>query len=114
MALEIPETGFLLESSEMEEMEAALPMQAFAITLSDSVIEEMIECAQSGQDISLSLGDDPVSLACYAGSRRQLRAGRITTPSLLPHLAIVSSGPQQSCPRTIASPSPKCYCVWPH
>ncbi len=59
MVLEVPGAGLLLESS--AKMEDVLPMQAFACTLSDSIIESMIEAAQNGQGISLSLGDNPVS-----------------------------------------------------
>jgi RNA polymerase II elongation factor ELL len=59
MVLKISEAGLQLESS--AKSMAALPMQAFAITLSDSVIEDMIECVQNGQDIKLSLGNNPVS-----------------------------------------------------
>lgn len=59
MVLRIPETGLQLESS----VKAAetLPLQAFAITLSDNVIEDLIQCVQNGDDIRLSLGNVPVS-----------------------------------------------------
>lgn len=59
MVLRIPETGLQLESS--AKTADTLPMQAFAITLSDSVIEDLIQCAQNGEDIRLSLGNVPVS-----------------------------------------------------
>jgi RNA polymerase II elongation factor ELL len=59
MVVNIPDSGFALESS--AKAMAGLPMQAFAITLSDSVIEDMIECVQNGQNIQLSLGNSPVS-----------------------------------------------------
>jgi RNA polymerase II elongation factor ELL len=59
MVLRIPDAGLSLESS--PKSRAALPAQAFAITLSDNVIEDMIECVRNGQDIQLSLGDIPVS-----------------------------------------------------
>lgn len=59
MVLRIPETGFQLESS--EKTADNLPLQAFAITLSDNVIEDLIQCVQDGEDIRLSLGNVPVS-----------------------------------------------------
>ena len=59
MVFNIPESGLALESS--ARAMAGLPTQAFAITLSDSVIENMIQCVRGGQDIQLSLGSSPVS-----------------------------------------------------
>ncbi len=59
MVLKIPDSGLVLDAS-VRSM-ASLPQQAFAVTLSDSVIEHMIECVQDGQDIQLSLGSNPVS-----------------------------------------------------
>jgi hypothetical protein len=58
MVLNIPDNGLLLESS--PEIAAGLPAQAFAITLSQSVIEDMIACVQNGGDIQLALGANPV------------------------------------------------------
>lgn len=58
--LRIPDAGIALEGSGSSI--APLPAQAFAITLSDSVIEDMIKCVQSGEEIQLSLGNRPVSL----------------------------------------------------
>ncbi|KAK0631797.1 hypothetical protein B0T14DRAFT_11552 [Immersiella caudata] len=63
MVVNVPDSGLALESS--AKAMAGLPMQAFAITLSDSVIEDMIECVQNGQDIQLSLGSSPAFL--FAG-----------------------------------------------
>ncbi|KAK0657550.1 hypothetical protein B0T16DRAFT_62770 [Cercophora newfieldiana] len=60
MVVNVPDGGLALESS--AKAMAGLPMQAFAITLSDSVIEDMIECVQSGQGIQLSLGGNPAFL----------------------------------------------------
>jgi RNA polymerase II elongation factor ELL len=59
MVLRFPEDGLRLESS--AKAMAALPAQAFAITLSESVIGDMIECVQNGDGIRLSLGNNPVS-----------------------------------------------------
>jgi len=65
MVINVPEDGIALETS--ASFMAELPMQAFAISLSDSMIENMIECVQNGQGIQLSLGADPVSsLVCCA------------------------------------------------
>ncbi|KAK3329446.1 hypothetical protein B0H66DRAFT_25329 [Apodospora peruviana] len=60
MVINIPENGLLMESS--PKVMAALPTQAFAISLSDSVIEDMIACVQNGQDVQLSLGSNPAFL----------------------------------------------------
>ncbi|KAL2137915.1 hypothetical protein VTI28DRAFT_3284 [Corynascus sepedonium] len=57
MVLNFPESGVVIESSAKDT--AALPAQAFAITLSDSVIEDMILCVQNGGDIQLALGSNP-------------------------------------------------------
>lgn len=66
MVLRIPETGLQLESS--AKAADTLPLQAFAITLSDSVIEDLIQCVQNGDDVRLSLGNVPVSdIFCSEG-----------------------------------------------
>ncbi|SPQ18050.1 a04405fe-2379-4695-81d2-8dcb0bf0b553 [Thermothielavioides terrestris] len=57
MVLDIPEGGVVLENS--AKTMAELPAQAFALTLSGSVIEDMIACVQSGGEIQLSLGSSP-------------------------------------------------------
>jgi len=57
MLLNIPDSGLALEGS--AKAMAGLPTQAFGITLSDSVIEDMIKCVQDGQGIQLSLGSSP-------------------------------------------------------
>lgn len=60
MAIDVPEDGLLLENS-AKVMAAGLPTQAFAITLSNSMIEDMIKCVQDGGGIQLALGGSPVS-----------------------------------------------------
>ncbi|KAI2468726.1 hypothetical protein F4781DRAFT_397171 [Annulohypoxylon bovei var. microspora] len=72
-ALAVPDTGLLLESS--ANSSDYLPLQAFGITLNDSVIEDMIKCVQGGQEIELTLGNTPSFLI---GSREQKVK---TTPS---------------------------------
>ena len=59
-SLKVPDSGLLLEGPGSKPS-PSLPTQAFAITLSDNVIEDMIKCVQSGEDIELSLGSSPVS-----------------------------------------------------
>ncbi len=59
MALEIPDDGLELQCS--DHVMVDLPIQAFAITIDDSVLEEMRLCAENGDDIKLSLGNSPVS-----------------------------------------------------
>ncbi|OIW26114.1 hypothetical protein CONLIGDRAFT_647824 [Coniochaeta ligniaria NRRL 30616] len=58
MVLQIPENMQLLLGSSADSM-AELPQQAFALTLSDDVLEGMIESVRNGQEIQLSLGDTP-------------------------------------------------------
>lgn len=60
MVLRIPEAGLHLESS--DKLAETLPLQAFAFTLSDNVIEDLISCVQNGEDVKLSLGNVPVSV----------------------------------------------------
>ncbi len=61
MVLAVPENMQLLLGGSAETM-AELPQQAFALNLSDDVLEGMIESVRSGQEIQLSLGDTPVSV----------------------------------------------------
>jgi hypothetical protein len=56
--LNIPANGLNLESSTRMVGPQA---QAFAISLSDSAIEDMIKRVQNGEGIQLSLGESPVS-----------------------------------------------------
>lgn len=66
MVLRIPDTGLHLESS--AKAAETLPLQAFAFTLSDNVIENLIQCVQNGEDVRLSLGNVPVSFLFYFSS----------------------------------------------
>lgn len=59
MVLRIPESGLQLASS--AKSADTLPLQAFALTLSDTLIEDLIQCVENGEDIKLSLGNVPVS-----------------------------------------------------
>ncbi|KAF5024812.1 hypothetical protein F66182_3113 [Fusarium sp. NRRL 66182] len=59
-SLKVPESGLQLEGSTGQD--ASLPSQAFALTLSDVVIEDMIKCVQNGDGIQLSLGAQPTFL----------------------------------------------------
>ncbi|ROT42273.1 COM1 protein [Sodiomyces alkalinus F11] len=63
--LKIPDAGLELEGSGSSI--SPLPAQAFAVTLSDGVIEDMIKCIQNGENIQLSLGNCPTFLY---GSKR--------------------------------------------
>ncbi|KAI1334379.1 hypothetical protein F5Y15DRAFT_291413 [Xylariaceae sp. FL0016] len=64
--LAVPDAGLQLDSSARSA--DFLPMQAFGITLDDSVIEDMIKCVQKGQDIELTLGNNP---SFHYGSREE-------------------------------------------
>ncbi|KAI1642963.1 hypothetical protein F4815DRAFT_480952 [Daldinia loculata] len=66
-ALAIPDAGLLLESSATSN--EYLPLQAFGITLNDSVIEDMIKCVQGGQEVELTLGSNP-SLIFGSGEQK--------------------------------------------
>ncbi|KAF2964085.1 hypothetical protein GQX73_g9490 [Xylaria multiplex] len=55
--LRIPDAGLPLESSPSSR--DFLPMQAFGVTLNNSMIEDMIRCVQSGQNVELTLGGTP-------------------------------------------------------
>lgn len=59
MVVRIPETGLHLESS--AKSADTLPLQAFALTINDNVIEDLIKCVQDGGEPKLSLGNTPVS-----------------------------------------------------
>lgn len=79
MVLQIPENMQLLLGSSADS-KADLPQQAFALTLSDDVLEGMIESVRNGQGIQLSLGNTPVSLAflltrLFAGCRPVMSPG---------------------------------------
>ncbi|KAJ3551355.1 hypothetical protein NPX13_g11382 [Xylaria arbuscula] len=56
-ALVIPDAGLQLESSPSSR--DFLPMQAFGLTLNNNMIEDMIKCVQSGQNVELTLGGTP-------------------------------------------------------
>ncbi|KAF4976971.1 hypothetical protein FZEAL_6442 [Fusarium zealandicum] len=59
-SLKVPESGLQLEGSAGKD--ASLPLQAFALTLSDVVIEDMIKCVQNGDGVQLALGANPTFL----------------------------------------------------
>ncbi|KAH8157971.1 hypothetical protein CIB48_g10275 [Xylaria polymorpha] len=65
-ALKIADAGLQLESSPSSR--DALPLQAFGITLNDSMIEDMIRCVQGGQNVELTLGNTP---SLHFGSREE-------------------------------------------
>lgn len=56
--LRVPDDGLLLSGSPGDEK--TFPSQAFAINLSDDVIEDLVKCFQNGEGIQLSLGSSPV------------------------------------------------------
>ncbi|EEY17658.1 COM1 [Verticillium alfalfae VaMs.102] len=59
-SLKVPDAGLQLEGS--ADASVGVPTQAFALSLPDSVIEDMIRCVQNGEDIQLSLGNSPTFL----------------------------------------------------
>lgn len=56
-SLKIKDAGWALKPPADD---ASLPPQAFGLTLSSNVIEDMIRAAQNNQNIELSLGKSPV------------------------------------------------------
>lgn len=62
-SIRVPDTGLILESSAASGN--PVPPQAFTINLSDHVLEDLIKCVQSGEDLQLSLGSSPVSSIRY-------------------------------------------------
>jgi RNA polymerase II elongation factor ELL len=61
-SLVIPESGMSLGSSlETASKPGSAVLEVFGLTLSDSLIEEMIKCVQNDKPIQLSLGEQPVS-----------------------------------------------------
>ncbi len=62
-SMRIPETGLTLESSRGSSSKAgpAVP-SVIGLTLSNSMIEEMIKCVQHDKPIQFSMGDYPVRL----------------------------------------------------
>ena len=59
MVLRVPKTGLQLESPP-DDVDDDLPTQAFVLTLDDSIIEEMLACIERDEDITLSVGSNPV------------------------------------------------------
>lgn len=66
MALQIPRTGLQLEEGSYDH----LPTQSFILDLSDDVLDGMIESANQGHEIRLSLGNKPVCFLASSVSRR--------------------------------------------
>ncbi|KAI0392766.1 hypothetical protein F5Y17DRAFT_435001 [Xylariaceae sp. FL0594] len=64
--LNIPDSGLELESS--PNSREFLPAQVFGVTIYDDVIEDMIRCVQSGQEVDLTLGGTPTFIF---GSREE-------------------------------------------
>ena len=62
-SLVVPESGLSIGSSRNASSKAGPAHDVFSLTLSDSVIEEMIRCVQKGKLIQLSLGEHPVSFS---------------------------------------------------
>ncbi|TDZ60552.1 hypothetical protein CTRI78_v004911 [Colletotrichum trifolii] len=67
-SLKVPDSGLILESSGASGN--PVPPQAFTISLSDHVLEDMIKCVQSGEGLQLSLGSSPALL--YGSSSHTL------------------------------------------
>ncbi|KAI1464261.1 uncharacterized protein F4812DRAFT_217615 [Daldinia caldariorum] len=96
-ALAIPDAGLLLESSPTSS--DYLPLQAFGITLNDSVIEDMIKCVQGGQEIELTLGSNP---SLTFGSTEQ----KVKTNSLSYDYDLYLTKPEESASKAQRLPNP--------
>ncbi|KAF6837746.1 com1 regulatory protein [Colletotrichum plurivorum] len=69
-SLKVLDTGLVLASLPDPEFPTPPPPQAFIISLSDHVLDDMIKCVQSGEDLQLSLGNSPALL--YGNSSHTL------------------------------------------
>ncbi|KAI1801196.1 hypothetical protein F4811DRAFT_574360 [Daldinia bambusicola] len=96
-ALAIPDAGLLLESSPTSS--DYLPLQAFGITLNDSVIEDMIKCVQGGQEIELTLGSNP---SLTFGSTEQ----KVTTNPQSYDYDLYLTKPEESASKAQRLPNP--------
>ncbi|KAI8258651.1 hypothetical protein K4K58_003194 [Colletotrichum sp. SAR11_239] len=76
-SIRVPDTGLILESSAASGN--PVPPQAFTINLSDNVLEDLIKCVQSGEDLQLSLGSSPTLL--YGSSAHTLSPTSDSFPS---------------------------------
>ena len=62
-SLKVPDSGLRLQASGGDGL--PVPPQAFFLTLEDNAIESMIKAVQSGQELSLKLGNEPVCLLIH-------------------------------------------------
>ncbi|PHH83316.1 hypothetical protein CDD83_3009 [Cordyceps sp. RAO-2017] len=56
-SLKVPEAGLLLDGP--SDADSASPPQAFVLTLSDDIVEDLIQSARNGEDLQLALGNIP-------------------------------------------------------
>ncbi|KUI70726.1 hypothetical protein VM1G_06130 [Cytospora mali] len=97
MVLRIPETGLHLESS--AKSADTLPLQAFALTINDNVIGDLIKCVQNGGEPKLSLGNTP-SFLCNG------EVHKITKASEIPNLDLYLTDPSDSIQEAERLPHP--------
>lgn len=97
MVLRIPETGLHLESS--AKSADTLPLQAFALTISDNVIGDLIKCVQNGGEPKLSLGNTP-SFLCNG------EVHKISKASEIPNLDLYLTDPSDSIQEAERLPHP--------
>lgn len=57
-SLKVPESGLLLDGS--SEGDDDFPPQAFFLSLSDDVVQNLVQSARNGEDLHLALGNAPV------------------------------------------------------
>ncbi|KAJ2904080.1 com1 regulatory protein [Zalerion maritima] len=94
---QLPDFGILLDCH--PKTMDTLPQQAIAMNLNDDIIEDMIKCVQDGQDVELSMGNNPSF--CY-GSRTQL-----ATPTPEPLLFdLFVTRPEESIRKAAKYPNP--------
>lgn len=68
-SLKVPDGGLLLAGSSDQDL--GVPPQAFVVSLSDDVVEQMIRSARMGDDLELELGKRPVCFhtsTAYSGN----------------------------------------------
>lgn len=76
--LVVPRHGITLQGPPVEDSKLHRPPTAIAMTLTNTMIEDMIRCVQNHKPMALCLGDDPVRLFFVSG-RRWVVGGPETT-----------------------------------
>lgn len=92
-SLKVPDSGLLLDGT--SDRDSPVPPQAFALTIPDSIIQDIINGAKNGKQIQLALGANPVSYSTWLGTPplpvRQLSSSLPTSCSRLWNAALAAT-----------------------